>query len=351
MDENEVPQQIYTYGENIIWCKEKCISGKKFYFMIFGLFSYTIPLVAMLVIIFLTKKSSSFLFTIIWMFILFSIEVFATFRAGCTDPGILPKQYIINGEPKKNSPIKRVIRGHIYDIKYCPTCDIFRPPRSSHCFKCDNCVQQFDHHCDWLGNDIGKRNYKFFYLLVFCLFIEDLYQIGFCIYFLLNHLIKEKNDYDDKTIKLIVTSLSIIMLYDLLFLLFFLGKLFFLHTYLCSSNLSYYEYFKKKLKKYPVNPYNISFFYNFNHIFCKRARKSIFLDKPYNNLEEEVITIKKKEINIQKKNSMNISDKKHIIDTTNEKQDNNNEELNSEIRKFNQKQNDKKDNTNKLFIE
>jgi hypothetical protein len=302
----------------------------------------------MLVVIFLTEKSSLFLFTKIWMFILFSIEVYATFRAGCSDPGILPKQYIIN--TKKNNPIKRVIRGHIYDIKYCSTCDIFRPPRSSHCFKCDNCVQQFDHHCDWLGNDIGKRNYKFFYLLIFCLFIEDLYQIGFCIYVLLNNdnLKKEKKDHN--TILLIVISLSIIMLYDLLFLLFFLSKLFFLHTYLCSSNLSYYEYFKKKLKKYPVNPYNISFFYNFNHIFCKRARKSIFLDKPYNNLEEEVITIKRKEINNQKNNTTNIMDKKHIMETTDEKQDNNGE-LNSEIRKFNQKQNDNKDNTNKLFIE
>ena len=229
MDENEETQQVYRYGENIIWCKEKCISGKKFYFMIFALFSYTIPFVAMLVVIFLTEKSSSFLFTKIWMFILFSIEVYSTFRAGCSDPGILPKQYIINSEQKKDSPIKRVIRGHIYGIKYCSTCDIFRPPRPSHCFKCDNCVQQFDHHCDWLGNDIGKRNYKFFYLLVFCLFIEDLYQIGFCIYVLLNNLKKEKKDHN--TILLIVISLSIIMLYDLLFLLFFLGKLFFF-TYL-----------------------------------------------------------------------------------------------------------------------
>ncbi|KAH9816721.1 DHHC palmitoyltransferase-domain-containing protein [Melampsora americana] len=64
--------------------------------------------------------------------------------------------------------------------KWCPTCRTYRPPRTSHCRLCNNCVEQSDHHCTFLNNCIGRRNYFTFliFLLVTTILVTLTWAIG-----------------------------------------------------------------------------------------------------------------------------------------------------------------------------
>jgi len=96
----------------------------------------------------------------------------------CTDPGILPRRdvilatgtaaklqgalgYDILGEFSSEEPI---VPDKLYrqGYRWCRTCRIIRPPRASHCSDCDNCVLRYDHHCPFVNNCVGQRNYGYF---------------------------------------------------------------------------------------------------------------------------------------------------------------------------------------------
>ena len=290
MDSLDDSYPIKLYGNNHTWCCNNCISGKKFYHMIFGLLLFTAPYLCMLIILIYEKDNLSIIYPLIITSVLYLIELTSNFLGGCSDPGIIARQrkdYYYN----TNRPaLKYVINGHIFSLNYCYSCSAYRPPRTSHCSLCDNCVERFDHHCLWLGTCIGRRNYRYFYFLTLCINLSAVFQVGYSLYYIVIHTkkLKNKEDYN----KLILWGFVAITLYDLLFVIFFTGKLFLLHTWLVFHNLTFYENIKKKFQKVPgVNPFDKYCLYTFKRIIAKMPSKSFFFPQ----LKKFLLQIKMKE--------------------------------------------------------
>jgi len=48
----------------------------------------------------------------------------------------------------------------------CKWCGKYKPDRCHHCRVCKTCILKMDHHCPWIYNCVGFKNYKFFFLLL-----------------------------------------------------------------------------------------------------------------------------------------------------------------------------------------
>ncbi|KAI4341328.1 hypothetical protein MLD38_026062 [Melastoma candidum] len=159
-----------------------------------------------------------------------------------------PKEVMINGRPVK--------------LNYCETCLLYRLPRCSHCSICDNCVERFDHHCPWIGQCIGLRNYRFFFMFVLNAIILCVYVFGFC-------WVHVKNIMDGEGISLwkaLIKSVASIALIIYSFLaLWFVGGLTVFHSYLISTNQTTYENFRFHYDQ-QANPYNIGILGNWKEV-------------------------------------------------------------------------------------
>ena len=263
------------YGNNNVICNSSFITGKKYYHMFFAFILYSLPYIVMLVILIIERNHLSIIYPIIITTIFYIIQILSTIIGGLSDPGILARQrkdyYYNTSRPS----LKYVINGHIFTLNYCYSCSLFRPPRTSHCSLCDNCVERFDHHCLWLGTCIGKRNYRYFYFLTTSLNLSALFQICFSLYYIIYYAkkLKNKEEYN----KLVLWGLSALSLYDLLFIIFFMGKLFLLHTWLVFNSRTFYENIKKKFRKVPgINPFKKYILYTWKRIIYKLPPKSFF---------------------------------------------------------------------------
>lgn len=87
------------------------------------------------------------------------------------------------GNKKKTVPeFDRQQHAHVIENGRCHLCNItISSQRTKHCSTCNKCVDVFDHHCKWLNQCIGKRNYKWFMGSVVTAIIMSLLFVGLSI--------------------------------------------------------------------------------------------------------------------------------------------------------------------------
>ena len=197
--------------------------------------------------------------------ILYIVMIILFVLASFNDPGILRRFKSDDNitVTRKDNYIFQL--GFIRKYKFCSTCSIMRPIRSTHCRDCNNCVEKFDHHCPWIGNCAGKRNYKYFFFFLILLNVLSILLIILSIISIAKKIHKAvsinknlpeneiKQNIISKALCEVIISLYIII-YNILILIFIFGLLLY-HMKLILNNTTTKEDLKNSWENPQGNPY------------------------------------------------------------------------------------------------
>lgn len=292
----EKPKRLYQVwrGSNRFFCGGRLIFGPDVASLIFTVILVAGPAVSFCLkvnhTINLNKKDGKdygyWYIVLLVAAILTCLDMLFLLLTSSRDPGIIPRnstppdaeeafdmntpsmEWLHDRTPHLRLPKTKevVVNGHSVKVKYCDTCMLYRPPRASHCSICNNCVQKFDHHCPWVGQCIGQRNYRFFYMFISTSTVLCVYVFAFSWV----HLAQKGN---------IIKAMSKDILSDVLIVycfitMWFVGGLSVFHFYLICTNQTTYENFRYRYDK-KENPYHMGMRRNLLEVFLSKIPPSL----------------------------------------------------------------------------
>ncbi|VVB05935.1 unnamed protein product [Arabis nemorensis] len=224
------------------------------------------------------------------------------FLTSSRDPGIIPRnkeapeaetpqaisqslEWVSNKAGKAKLPRTKdiTVNGFSVKVKFCDTCQLYRPPRASHCSICNNCVQRFDHHCPWVGQCIALRNYPFFVCFLSCSTLLCIYVFVFsCICMLEVHGQFYLVLADD-------LILGALVLYCFVSV-WFVGGLTVFHFYLICTNQTTCENFRYHYDK-NENPYRKGILQNLKELFFTKIPPSLINFRDWAPEEEDDVEV------------------------------------------------------------
>jgi hypothetical protein len=284
-----MPGAEKVFGYNKVFCQGRFISGPDGKSCIASLLMILVPSIIWQVQpgAFFASRSSVLISLLTGCVQLASLVLLMA--TAFSDPGIMPRQTDWSEQYDSRTQTKRpkqptrayeiVLRGHPFKVKWCSTCNLYRPPRCTHCSVCENCIERFDHHCPWIGNCIGRRNYWLFYCFVTCTGAINAWVLATSA----GHLGVLTGEYQDDGFggfEALLEALreaplsAALVVYCILIVWFTVGLCMY-HNYLICTNQTTYEQIKGVYSS-GHNPFNLGVIGNYKDVLLSPVRPRFF---------------------------------------------------------------------------
>jgi palmitoyltransferase ZDHHC9/14/18 len=278
-------------GKNTFFCDGKVMCGPDWLNLVGSLAFLCIPVGLFLAFPGADLAKNGNLWSPVLGSVIFVFTLYFMLATACRDPGIIPRRPLqpsvsqnrsnLEGDDLNESFFKRrpprtqdvLVNGKLVRLKYCSTCNFYRPPRTSHCSICDNCVEEFDHHCPYLSNCIGKRNYRSFTWFIYTVLTLNVYVFGCCIFQIVDYAERDslagQNRFVETLQHCVVSYLLVLFTFACFWLLAGLCSF---HVYLTCIGQTTNEHLKGMFPE--TSPHSRGFFRNFINLFCQSSSSS-----------------------------------------------------------------------------